>query len=297
MSSTSQYISAAQKALRSFLTTLLGQEAPLSIKDPETIALDAVVDEAPSYLKVSYEDNSKGFTVLLDPDWLPLLSESMLGEALTVDDPDYADLVQELAGQGYSSIRTQFSTMGLQLPMPSFGVDPPGSDLPVGHLQHSLWRLTFSMNVDGRTFGGYALLPAQEGATTSTTSAPTTSAVAETSFGGDASGQIEVAPVNLPDLGKEALGVGGSSNFELLSDVELEVRVELGRRRLPLADLIRLTHGSVIELEKLVGEPLEVYANGRLIAEGEAVVIEEQFGVRITRLITNRKPQVSFRAA
>jgi len=53
--------------------------------------------------------------------------------------------------------------------------------------------------------------------------------------------------------------------------------------------VLRLTTGSIIELEKLVGEPLEIYANGRLIAEGEAVVIDEQFGVRITNLVTGNR--------
>jgi flagellar motor switch protein FliN/FliY len=70
----------------------------------------------------------------------------------------------------------------------------------------------------------------------------------------------------------------------MLADVELDVTVELGRRRMPLADILRLTSGSVVELEKLVGEPLQVFANNRLIAEGEAVVIDDQFGVRITSL-------------
>jgi flagellar motor switch protein FliN/FliY len=70
----------------------------------------------------------------------------------------------------------------------------------------------------------------------------------------------------------------------MLAEVELDVRVELGRRKLPLADVLQITSGSVIELEKLVGEPLSIYANGRFIAEGEAVVIDEKFGVRITKL-------------
>ena len=72
----------------------------------------------------------------------------------------------------------------------------------------------------------------------------------------------------------------------------MEITVELGRRKLPLADLLNLTTGSIIELEKLVGEPLEVYANGRLIAEGEAVVIDEQFGVRITNLAARQRDRV-----
>ena len=99
---------------------------------------------------------------------------------------------------------------------------------------------------------------------------------------------VEVAAAMFPEVGGEHLGDGPTRAADLgvLHDVELDVTVELGRRQLPLADVLRLGAGSVIELEKMVGEPLAVYANGRLIAEGEAVVVDEQFGVRITRLAT-----------
>jgi len=101
---------------------------------------------------------------------------------------------------------------------------------------------------------------------------------------------VEVASATFPDVGHEHLGRDGSApppNLGVLHDVELDVTVEFGRRQLPLADVLRLGAGSVIELEKMVGEPLAIYANGRLIAEGEAVVVDEQFGVRITRLATS----------
>jgi flagellar motor switch protein FliN/FliY len=94
------------------------------------------------------------------------------------------------------------------------------------------------------------------------------------------------------------LGTGTSSqanggNLGLLAGVELEVTVELGRRRMALSDILRLTNGSVLELEKLVGEPLQIFANSRLIAEGEAVVIDEQFGVRITALAASNAAKLA----
>ena len=99
---------------------------------------------------------------------------------------------------------------------------------------------------------------------------------------------VGVATPQFPDFGRESVEAATPGNFDLLAEVELNITVELGRRRIPLSDVLKLTSGSVIELEKLVGEPLEIFANGRLIAEGEAVVIEEQFGVRITNLATNK---------
>ncbi len=78
-------------------------------------------------------------------------------------------------------------------------------------------------------------------------------------------------------------------NLELLREVKIQVSVELGRRELPLGEVLHLIRGSVIELDKLAGEPISVYANGRTIAEGEVVVIDEHFGVRITNLISAKE--------
>lgn len=78
-------------------------------------------------------------------------------------------------------------------------------------------------------------------------------------------------------------------NLELLREVKIQVSVELGRRELPLGEVLHLVRGSVIELDKLAGEPISIYANGRTIAEGEVVVIDEHFGVRITNLISAKE--------
>ena len=98
-----------------------------------------------------------------------------------------------------------------------------------------------------------------------------------------------LAPDALPAFPAEppaAAGPLSPSALGLLADVEIEVTVELGRRRLPLGEVARLDVGSVIELDTLAGEPLVVYANGRRIATGEAVVVGGQFGVRIHSLAT-----------
>ena len=75
-------------------------------------------------------------------------------------------------------------------------------------------------------------------------------------------------------------------NFELLLDIPLEVTVEIGRTRLPLRTLLQLGAGSVIELAKLAGEPLDVLVNGKPIARGEAVMVNDKFGVRLTDVIS-----------
>lgn len=75
-------------------------------------------------------------------------------------------------------------------------------------------------------------------------------------------------------------------NLDLILDIPLKVTVELGRTRMVVSDLLNLGQGSVIELSKLAGEPMEVLVNDKLVARGEAVVVNEKFGVRLTDIIS-----------
>jgi len=77
-----------------------------------------------------------------------------------------------------------------------------------------------------------------------------------------------------------------SPNLDFILDIPLEVSVELGRTKIPISDLLQLGQGSVIELAKLAGEPLEILVNQKLVARGEVVVINDRFGVRLTDIIS-----------
>lgn len=78
-------------------------------------------------------------------------------------------------------------------------------------------------------------------------------------------------------------------NLNLILDIPLRVTVELGRTKMPVNELLNLGQGSVIELSKLAGEPMEVLVNDKLIARGEAVVVNEKFGVRLTDIISTKE--------
>ena len=84
----------------------------------------------------------------------------------------------------------------------------------------------------------------------------------------------------------DTTAAGTPANMEFILDIPLEVTVELGRTKLLIHELLKLGQGSVIELSKLAGETLEVLANQKLIARGEAVVINEKFGVRLTEVVS-----------
>ena len=75
-------------------------------------------------------------------------------------------------------------------------------------------------------------------------------------------------------------------NLNFVLDIPLEVSVELGRAKILISDLLQLGQGSVIELTKLAGEPLEILVNQKLVARGEVVVINEKFGIRLTDIIS-----------
>lgn len=80
--------------------------------------------------------------------------------------------------------------------------------------------------------------------------------------------------------------VAKDRNLNLILDIPLRVSVELGRTKMAVSELLNLTQGSVIELSKMAGEPMEVFVNDKLIARGEAVVVNDKFGVRLTDIVS-----------
>lgn len=79
---------------------------------------------------------------------------------------------------------------------------------------------------------------------------------------------------------------GEMKNLEFLLDIPLDISIEVGRTRIMVNDLLKMREGSIVELDKLAGEPLDVYVNSRLIAKGEAVLVNDKFGIRLTDVIS-----------
>ncbi len=97
-------------------------------------------------------------------------------------------------------------------------------------------------------------------------------------------------PAQFPALVPEA-GEKVEHHFEMLLDVPLKVRIELGRCRLSVQDVLELGRGSVVELDKLAGDPLDIYVNDRLLARGEVLVQHQSFCVRITDMVGPKEPE------
>jgi len=90
-----------------------------------------------------------------------------------------------------------------------------------------------------------------------------------------------------PSFGGPAATPGGVMNeLDMILDIPVQITVELGRTKITIKNLLQLAHGSVVELDAMAGEPMDVLVNGTLIAQGEVVVVNDKFGIRLTDIIT-----------
>jgi flagellar motor switch protein FliN/FliY len=102
---------------------------------------------------------------------------------------------------------------------------------------------------------------------------------------GSASATGHAEPMGLPDFGAPTSAGGAPSGIGLLGDVSLQVRIELGRTRMLVEDVLKLNADSVVELDKAAGDPVDIYVNGRRIARGEVLVLNENFCVRVSEIL------------
>ncbi len=96
---------------------------------------------------------------------------------------------------------------------------------------------------------------------------------------------VNVQPAQFQNFSQDMMGNAGQENIGLIMDVPLEVTVELGRTSKSISDILDFAPGTIIELDRIAGEPIDVLVNGKFVAKGEVVVIEESFGVRVTEII------------
>lgn len=109
--------------------------------------------------------------------------------------------------------------------------------------------------------------------------------------------KTDTAHAGHPSPAPQTIGIGGPGNaprnldsLEFVMDVPVEVSVEIGRKSMRIAEILRVGTGSVLELNKSAGEPLDIYVNNRIVARGEAVVVGDHYGVRLTEvLITDER--------
>ena len=92
----------------------------------------------------------------------------------------------------------------------------------------------------------------------------------------------------------EAASIDNNANLDVILNIPVQVSLELGRTKMDLRDLLQLGQGSVVELERMIDEPLDVLVNGTLVAHGEVVVVDNKFGIRLTDVVSPEKRVQSF---
>ena len=97
---------------------------------------------------------------------------------------------------------------------------------------------------------------------------------------------VEAAPIFNKLAPGTSTGPTASNDIDLILDIPVQLTVELGRTKIPIRHILQLAQGSVVELDGLAGEPMDVLVNGCLIAQGEVVVVNDKFGIRLTDIIT-----------
>jgi flagellar motor switch protein FliN/FliY len=100
----------------------------------------------------------------------------------------------------------------------------------------------------------------------------------------------ETSAMNLPNF-NQVMRDAQVSSIDLLRDVDLNVKIELGRSRMLVEDVLKLSEGSVVELDKLAGDPVDVFVNDRLVARGEVLVLNDNFCVRINEIVAGVKEE------
>jgi flagellar motor switch protein FliN/FliY len=115
-------------------------------------------------------------------------------------------------------------------------------------------------------------------------------ALAETKGGNEVASEVtdaaeSVAPAEFTKFSNTPVGAAGN-DLNMILDIPVQLTVELGRTRIPIKHILQLAQGSVVELETMAGEPMDVLVNGFLIAQGEVVVVNDKFGIRLTDIVT-----------
>ena len=280
---------------------LLGQAlaiGPPSLQPVLRNELAGVLPARAVAVELSFVQGGQGSLYLLLPEALTFtVVGCLLGEPPAALDGSargaLAEVAGQLAGAGLGAVAEQ--TAGVPLAFDPPGVGEPGLLPPLpGELLLATFDLTLG---DGPAAHCAVLLPGVTARSLLTLTQPPAPTRAAPAAGPAVAGRpahatpapaaAAVRTASLPELAP-AMGhaAAGPRNIDLILDVTLQVTVELGRTKKQIREVLALGPGSLLELDKLAGEAVDVLVNGKLIARGEVVVIDENFGVRITDIVS-----------
>lgn len=283
------------------LSGYLGKNVTISNALVEVKSSDAVrSDFARQYIQIQMDFTGglrgKNLIILILND-AGVISSLMMGDESGTPPPELTDAhqstIQEFISQMMSSTATQFAdkvgnSVGTTAPILSLASNAGELQLPPGpEIVKITYNLTIENLINSKMYQIFELPIALELTGTSITAVSQGQPVSQPQRMAPqtTTGQVGISPVKFPPLG-EGVPSGASSNISLLMDVPMTLTVELGRTRQFVKEILGLGEGSIIELDKLAGEPVDLLVNGKLIAKGEVVVIDENFGVRVTDIVS-----------
>jgi flagellar motor switch protein FliN/FliY len=296
----------AGEAAANALAGLLGKGVTLSPAGVAEVSAQDLADKffaGVAQVPVQIAEGGKAL-LLFNESTAALMADLLIGG----DGSNPAEQLSDLHLSALSEVGSQLSAaflegLGSGLGLSVTGVSGellavPAAELPAAasELGAALVSLEFSLEVEGGLPSPF-LFVIGEGTAAALTAGPaeTAPAPASTSTHGGFGGSMNAPVVQAAQLSQLTGGLpaGSGNNLELLMDVPLRVTVELGRTEKMVKEVLSLGPGSVLELDKLAGEPVDILVNEKAIAKGEVVVIDENFGIRVTEILAP-KDRVNF---
>jgi flagellar motor switch protein FliN/FliY len=293
----------AGEAAGSTLSGLLSRQVALTPAGVSTMGASDVADRYMGgvvHIGFSLSGGASGKGTFIFPENVAALAaDLMIGGDGSSPPETLSDLHLSAVGEVGNQMATSFvdalgSALGKSVQaMPGELTPAQASDLKgiVGALGQQLVVCEFAMDVENGPSGTllFVLAPAAASALAGgqAKAAPAQGGgfTATSDFSGQGGGAPLVQAAQMGQISSLAGGMGGN-NLELLMDVPLQVTVELGRTHKMVKEVLALGPGSVVELDKLAGEPVDILVNERPIAKGEVVVIDENFGIRVTEILS-----------
>jgi flagellar motor switch protein FliN/FliY len=225
----------------------------------------------------------------------------MMGDGTAAFTNDHKDAVVELFSQIFGSYTTALGEkLGTSVSIERIAASPfdfgsppePLESLELVALQGTVgetdaWRMHFLVQADlgaqfMRTWGEGVQAGAEQGIEAD----PFSSAAGAESIGAGSLGAVGDGFIETTLSGDSVRSASSNENIDMLLDVELDVYIELGRANLSIKRILELSPGSIVELDRMAGEPVDLLVNEKVIAKGEVVVLDENFGIRIVSLVS-----------
>ncbi|MCG8373682.1 MAG: flagellar motor switch protein FliN [Balneolales bacterium] len=289
--------------IEEFLTSVLLEETTVTVTNTEMREVGALLESLKKddvYLFAKETNSEVDVLIILDNEWFALLSSIMLGVEERSLNEVTKDLLKKFTDELYTTLSKSLTEDGIEVAIEDIEVMKLSNlEAMLGHTEYQANSLEVEgladENVHGIIlFGNPEARPVAEEPEPEESEAEMETAAGNEMSNGEVEEQISGSYIEFEDFGEDTLDLVSEDgkSMDMLRDVEMNVSVELGRIELPLGRVLQLAKGSVIELDKLAGEPVDILVNGQRIAQGEVVVIDEHFGVRISSLVTTRQQLV-----